>query len=118
MGPYYRKNRRSSSYDQNNSNCYYKNSLPNSNMTQLDYFSSNDKREHNGTMNRNGHNEISYTQHVHIPNQRLPKVEILRNAICYIEALEKILNSTEPQTVPNGKTEDDKILNNPSIVIR
>ena len=28
-----------------------------------------DKREHNGTMNRNGHDEISYTQHVHLPNQ-------------------------------------------------
>ena len=31
------------------------------------------------------------------PNQRLPKVEILRNAICYIEALENILNNSEPQ---------------------
>ena len=49
------------------------------------------------------------------PNQRLPKVEILRNAICYIEALEKILNSTEPPTVRNGTTEDDRILNSPSI---
>ena len=49
------------------------------------------------------------------PNQRLPKVEILRNAICYIEALEKILNNTEPPTVTNGKTEDDRILNSPSI---
>ena len=27
-------------------------------------------------------------------NQRLPKVEILRNAICYIEALESILSSS------------------------
>ena len=26
-------------------------------------------------------------------NQRLPKVEILRNAICYIEALESILSA-------------------------
>ena len=29
-------------------------------------------------------------------NQRLPKVEILRNAICYIESLEKLLNSSKP----------------------
>ena len=49
------------------------------------------------------------------PNQRLPKVEILRNAICYIEALEKILNSTEPPTITNGKPEDHRILNSPSI---
>ena len=29
------------------------------------------------------------------PNQRLPKVEILRNAIAYIESLEKLLNSSK-----------------------
>lgn len=29
-------------------------------------------------------------------NQRLPKVEILRNAICYIEALESLLSSSQP----------------------
>ena len=28
--------------------------------------------------------------------QRLPKVEILRNAICYIESLEALLSSSEP----------------------
>jgi len=36
------------------------------------------------------------------PNQRLPKVEILRNAICYIESLESLLSLAtkveEPQT--------------------
>ena len=31
-------------------------------------------------------------------NQRLPKVEILRNAICYIEALESILSSASQST--------------------
>ena len=29
-----------------------------------------------------------------VPNQRLPKVEILRNAICYIEALENLLSQS------------------------
>ena len=49
------------------------------------------------------------------PNQRLPKVEILRNAICYIEALEKILNSTEPPNVTNRKAEEDTIISNTSV---
>ena len=43
-------------------------------------------------------------------NQRLPKVEILRNAICYIEALESLLSnsgsasatSTSAETSING----------------
>ena len=52
------------------------------------------------------------------PNQRLPKVEILRNAICYIEALEKILNSTEPPNTntTNNKKEEDRIINNASVL--
>ena len=52
------------------------------------------------------------------PNQRLPKVEILRNAICYIEALEKILNSTEPPNTNamNSKKEEDRIINNTSVI--
>ena len=37
-------------------------------------------------------------------------MEILRNAICYIEALEKILNSTEPPKETNGTLHDDDIL--------
>ena len=32
-------------------------------------------------------------------NQRLPKVEILRNAICYIEALESLLSSSSAAEV-------------------
>ena len=40
--------------------------------------------------------EILRQQTTKSPNQRLPKVEILRNAICYIEALESLLNSTQP----------------------
>ena len=35
-------------------------------------------------------------------NQRLPKVEILRNAICYIEALESILSSSASQSSPGS----------------
>ena len=35
-------------------------------------------------------------------NQRLPKVEILRNAICYIEALESLLSSASSSEVVNG----------------
>ena len=52
------------------------------------------------------------------PNQRLPKVEILRNAICYIEALEKILNSTEPPNTntTNSKREEDRIIDNASVM--
>ena len=52
------------------------------------------------------------------PNQRLPKVEILRNAICYIEALEKILNSTEPPNTNtnNSKREEDRIIDNASVI--
>ena len=52
------------------------------------------------------------------PNQRLPKVEILRNAICYIEALEKILNSTEPPNTitMNSKKEEDRIIKNTSVI--
>ena len=59
--------------------------------------------------------EILRQQTTSPPNQRLPKVEILRNAICYIEALEKILNSTEPPNVTNGRIDEDKILHCTSI---
>ena len=40
----------------------------------------------------------------------MPKVEILRNAICYIEALEKILNNSEPSTSSDTKLQEDDIL--------
>ena len=59
--------------------------------------------------------EILRQQTTSPPNQRLPKVEILRNAICYIEGLEKILNSTEPPNATSGKIDEDKILHCPSI---
>ena len=36
--------------------------------------------------------EILRQQTSKVPNQRLPKVEILRNAICYIESLEALLS--------------------------
>lgn len=39
-------------------------------------------------------NESHHQTTSHHQQQRLPKVEILRNAIAYIESLEKILNST------------------------
>lgn len=39
--------------------------------------------------------EILRQQTSNVPNQRLPKVEILRNAICYIESLESILAQSE-----------------------
>ena len=39
--------------------------------------------------------EILRQQTSNVPSQRLPKVEILRNAICYIESLEKLLAKTE-----------------------
>jgi len=179
--PYHHKNRRSSSCIQYNSNFYYKHCLENQNMTQLDYFSSNEKKDHDLTMNRNnGRNDVSYPQHVSLPsqshhqpqrhhqcliwackackrktvrvdrrhaatlrerkrlrkvneafemlrqqttsppNQRLPKVEILRNAICYIEALEKILNSTEPPNANtmNSKKDEDRIIKNTSVIHR
>ncbi|CAI9612269.1 unnamed protein product, partial [Staurois parvus] len=35
------------------------------------------------------------------PNQRLPKVEILRNAIRYIESLQSLLRDQEPSYYPN-----------------
>lgn len=39
------------------------------------------------------------------PNQRLPKVEILRSAISYIESLQELLQSLDAQdTKPNGTT--------------
>ena len=37
-------------------------------------------------------------------NQRLPKVEILRNAICYIEALESILSSSACSNMEHSRT--------------
>ncbi|TRY73176.1 hypothetical protein TCAL_08171 [Tigriopus californicus] len=47
--------------------------------------------------------EILRQQTSSVPNQRLPKVEILRNAICYIESLESILAQSEedPQSSEN-----------------
>jgi hypothetical protein len=40
--------------------------------------------------------EILRQQTTKSSNQRLPKVEILRNAICYIESLERLLNASQP----------------------
>ena len=42
--------------------------------------------------------EILRQQTSKVPNQRLPKVEILRNAICYIESLESMLNDAQSAT--------------------
>ena len=56
--------------------------------------------------------EILRQQTTSPPNQRLPKVEILRNAICYIEALENLLNNTEPTTEFDKKRGNNDILSN------
>ena len=56
--------------------------------------------------------EILRQQTTTPPNQRLPKVEILRNAICYIEALENILSNSDPPNEINGKIQNDKISSN------
>ena len=42
--------------------------------------------------------EILRQQTSTAPNQRLPKVEILRNAICYIESLEAMLQEHSAQS--------------------
>jgi myogenic factor 5 len=42
------------------------------------------------------------------PNQRLPKVEILRNAIEYIENLEELLQSSANKSLNNGSHRDSK----------
>ena len=43
--------------------------------------------------------EILRQQTTKSGNQRLPKVEILRNAICYIESLESLLNSNPQNSI-------------------
>ena len=56
--------------------------------------------------------EILRQQTTSPPNQRLPKVEILRNAICYIEALENLLGNTEPTTEFDKKRGNNDMLGN------
>ena len=50
--------------------------------------------------------EILRQQTSKVPNQRLPKVEILRNAICYIESLESMLNDAQSATESSDRLAD------------
>ena len=52
--------------------------------------------------------EILRQQTSKVPNQRLPKVEILRNAICYIESLESMLNDAQSATDSSDRLADLK----------
>ena len=52
--------------------------------------------------------EILRQQTSKVPNQRLPKVEILRNAICYIESLESMLNDAQSATESSDRLADFK----------
>ena len=52
--------------------------------------------------------EILRQQTSKVPNQRLPKVEILRNAICYIESLESMLNDAQSATESSDRLADLK----------
>lgn len=54
--------------------------------------------------------EILRQQTTKTPNQRLPKVEILRNAICYIESLEMLLNSAHLNYNHQMKMENDEVI--------
>jgi hypothetical protein len=52
--------------------------------------------------------EILRQQTSKVPNQRLPKVEILRNAICYIEALETMLSEAASTSEADERMADLK----------